>query len=759
VSSTGTISEAEQRLPTGGCDVAGQAAGEARRLSPGNILLRVMLICIAAAVVTVAIAISRPYLGLELAADPVRNAITVKSVALGGPADGLRASPGTKLAAIGSARDSASAGQVPAVVQLTAGDLVEDPDGLESYAALADFMKRQTELAGIISGQTVALDFTDNATRTTYVATIQPRARSIADLPVVFWVQLLSGLAGFAIGAWVWSMRRGDLAAGMFALSGVGLLLSALPAAIYSTRELAIDGGSFFGLSVLNHFGTHMFGGAMIALFLSYPRPLVRPVWLLAIPVILAATLTADVTRLLPDPVTGMYVPMLLEMLAIIALILLQRWLARDMPVTRAAMRWLGLSVVIGAGAFVAAIAIPLLLEIEPAISQGFAFAFFLLIYSGIALGIRRYRLFELGDWSFRILFYTSGAVVLLVLDAALIWFLHLERGPALGISLLITSFGYLPLRDALWRGIYSKRLPPVHELFAGAMEVAFSLTRAERTERWRALLARLYDPLKIVPAKTPVGDVAVVDDGLDMLIPPVADSPALRLSYPFAGKGMFGPHDLQLAKQLVALVMQADTNRDAYDRGVLEERQRIARDLHDDVGARLLTGLHSVDDRTRPVLHAALSDIRSIVSGLNGEEAALDRVLAEARHETARRLETVGIALEWPAMEEELAQNAVLDYRQTKALVSSVREIVSNVMRHAHATRVRADIALTGTDLTLRISDDGWGMPADGPGRGFGLGNVQRRVEEIGGSLTATSTPGGTSMAIAVPLKTAGHP
>jgi signal transduction histidine kinase len=703
-------------------------------------------ICIVAAVLTVSFATSRAWLGLHFAAGP-GNSVVIADVALDGPARGTDAVPGFRVTGIGLGGEGADVIPIP----LVGRDLTEEPDGLASYGGVATFLERQTALADLLGQAVLRLHVVNDVTAEARVAEIYPRDRPLSALPAVFWVQLFSGLAGFAIGAWVWAMRSSDIAARMFALSGLGLMVSALPAAIYSTRELAINGNLFAVLSALNHLGVHLFGGAMVALFLVYPRRLVQPRWLLLIPAVLIPWLWADVARLLPDPTTGMYVPMLAEMALIVILVAIQWWLARRDPAVRAALTWLGLSVVFGAGAFVAGIAVPLLLDAEPAVSQGNAFAFFLIVYGGIALGIRRYRLFELGDWAFRILFYAGGAALLMALDATLIWLLHVERGPALGVSLLLVGFAYLPLRDGLWRRIRGRQVLAEHELFAAALDVAFGPTPAVRSERWRRLLVRIYDPLETTPIAG-IGKVTASADGLELSLPSVADETALKLRYPLGGKGMFGPRDRHLAVQLIALVSRAEASRDAYERGALEERQRIARDLHDDVGARLLTGLHSVDRRTRPILQAALSDIRAIVGGLNGETAMLDQVLAEARHETARRLEAADIALHWP-LPNEKTESVVLDYRQSKALLSSVREIVSNIIRHAGAQVVRAEITLSDAEMTLRITDDGRGMASKGETQGYGLGNIQQRITSIGGTLGITSTSNGTAMEIAMPL------
>ncbi|OJU84930.1 MAG: hypothetical protein BGO06_10265 [Shinella sp. 65-6] len=717
-----------------------------RRFSPSVSMFVVMVVCIAASALAVLVATSRPWLGLTLGAGP-GDAVILTDIARDGPAASSEAAPGFRLAGIGPGgnADGRSA------VLLRGSDLVEEPDGLESYAQAAAFLARQSELAALLQQSVLTLHVVNDETAEAHALEVHPRARPVRALPPVFWVQLVSGLAGFAIGAWIWAMRSGDIGTRLFALSGFGLLVSALPAAIYSTRELAVDGDLFAMLSAFNHLGVHLFGGAMVALFLSYPRPLVRPIWLLSVPIVLAPWLWADIGGLLPDPTIGMYAPMMAEMLLIALLVALQWRLARRDPATRTALRWLGLSVVLGAGAFVAGIAAPLLLGAAPALSQGYAFAFFLIVYGGIALGIRRYRLFDLGDWAFRILFYSGGVVLLVALDAALIWLLNVERAPALGVSLLLVGFVYLPLRDALWRRMHGRQILPEHELFASAMDVAFGPTSGARAERWHSLLARLYDPLETVPAGA-VEDVVASPDGLELLLPEVAGETALRLRYPGGGKVLFGPRDLQLASQLVTLVARAEASRAAYDRGVAEERQRIARDLHDDVGARLLTGLHRADTQTRPILQEALSDIRTIVSGLSGKTATLDGVLAEARHETMRRLEAAGIDLDWE-IPDQRAEHVALSYMQSKALLSSVREIVSNVIRHSAARIVHARIALSETSMRLRIADDGRGMSCQAEPAGYGLGNIRQRLGGVGGTLAITSDAGGAALEIVMPL------
>ena len=729
-----------------GAGVAGgasstRAASAPRRLSPGLAMFCAAALCLVAGALSIGAATARPWMGVRLAPEAATGAVVVSAVTPGGPAATAGLTSGVRVTAVGEGA---------AEIRLNPSDLIEEPDGLPSYADNTAFMTRQSRLAGMLADGRAPIQIEQAGAAAS--VTVEPLdSRPLGSLPVVFWVQLASGLGGFFIGAWVWSMRRGDLGARMFALSGVGLAVSALPAAIYSTRELAIPGGPFVALTAMNHIGAHLFGAAIIALFLTYPRRLVRPAWLLVLPAILIPWLWADITHRLPDPTTGMYAPMAVEMAAIVALVLTQRRLARNEPATIGALRWLGLSVVIGAGAFVAAIAVPQLLGVEAAISQGYAFAFFLLVYVGIALGIRRYRLFELGDWAFRILFYTVGALLLLALDMVLIWALHLERAPAMGVSLLVIGFAYLPMRDVLWRRMYGRRAPAGPELFAAAMDVAFAATRAERIERWRGLLARLYEPLEIALAVTDPQGAVADPDGLALTVPAAADSPALHLRYPFGGKGMFGPADLKLANQLVTLVGQAETSRDAYERGVREERQRIARDLHDDLGARLLAGLHSGDVRTRPLLQAALADVRAIVSGLAGEQASLDSMLAEARHEGAWRLEAAGVALDWPLAEE--GEPVMLDYRRSKALISSIREVLSNIIRHAQASQVRAEIEVSGTTLTVRIADNGCGMAKATPGRGYGLRSIRGRIEETGGRLTIASTSSGTTVEMVVPL------
>lgn len=729
--------------------------------TPGLLMAAVTLLCVATFVIVAVFATSIPRLGVKLSPGPLQDGVFIVGVDPSARFEGPAFTLPAELVAIGAAPPAAGRpADWPEPVPVEAADLIPEADTLETYPALRRFLDRQQQLYGVLNQDRVELHLRHPVTGETYTVIGTPAGYPIWRLPDGFWVQLLTGIASMLIAGWVWALRPRSLGPAFFAVTAIGMLMATATLAIYANRELAIDATLFRALIPINHIGTMLFGIAMVALLLTYPRRIVPPAWLLVLPVLVGVFIVADLNELGSGP-SQLYIGVALLMLAILVAIGLQWWHTRNRPSDRAALGWLGLSVVAGSGAYTILGAAPVLLGIPFGLPQSHVTGVLIVIYVGLALGLSRYRLFELGDWAYRVLFYTFGAVLLLVIDAGLIFLLQFETAPALGISLLLVGFVYLPARDWIWRRLTARRRIEQDELFSAALEIAFAPSPAAGAREWRALLQRLFDPLEIEEIESPATAPAVSADGLLLELPAVGGSPPLRVIYPFAGRGLFSPNHLKLANNLVALTVRAEEGREAYMRGVGEERRRMARDLHDDVGARLLTGLHTADETTRPTLQAALSDIRAIVSGLAGEEASLDRVLAETRHEAARRLEAAEIALDWPLPETEV-EAIQLDYRLHKALTSAVREIVSNAIRHSGASRFTVTPTLSPGHLALQFTDNGAGIPAEalsGETAGFGLRNLRHRIEDIGGHLTLAAQPDGTSITLDIPLVLTARP
>lgn len=176
-------------------------------------------------------------------------------------------------------------------------------------------------------------------------------------------------------------------------------------------------------------------------------------------------------------------------------------------------------------------------------------------------------------------------------------------------------------------------------ELFERILQVSFAVNEQERQLQWKALLNDLFQPLNLEISEHE-NNSQIEDNGLVMYTPQVAGLAAMRLSYPQQGRRLFNAYDQQLVQNLLPFLAQAVESRVAYDNGVREERHRIARDLHDDLGAKLLSGLYQNDvDQAKQAIRQAIAEMRTIVNGLLGTGVELNVVLQEFEHEVVTRL------------------------------------------------------------------------------------------------------------------------
>ncbi|MBZ0113472.1 MAG: sensor histidine kinase [Thermoanaerobaculia bacterium] len=191
-----------------------------------------------------------------------------------------------------------------------------------------------------------------------------------------------------------------------------------------------------------------------------------------------------------------------------------------------------------------------------------------------------------------------------------------------------------------------------------------------------------------------------------------------------------------------------------------IAERERIARDLHDLLGhtlsvvvlkSELASKLADQDPvraaqeirEVEAICRQALTEVRQAVKGYRTEASGIQQELANA----SRALELARVAFE--CEQDDLTLAAELLPRQESAMALALREAVTNVVRHAGASRCWVRLFKDEASYNLEVSDDGCGGLAP---EGSGLAGMRERVESLGGRVEREGNPG-TRLAVSLPL------
>jgi signal transduction histidine kinase len=198
------------------------------------------------------------------------------------------------------------------------------------------------------------------------------------------------------------------------------------------------------------------------------------------------------------------------------------------------------------------------------------------------------------------------------------------------------------------------------------------------------------------------------------------------------------------------------------------EERARISREIHDELGQQL-TGLkmclHSVTKRLPSMDESLHGKVRELSEMIDNSVATVRRIATDLRPGILDDLD-ITASLHWQAQEfqkqtgiptrfEDEADNLALDPARSTALFRILQEALTNVARHAYAKSVHIRLQVIDGTVTLTVTDDGVGLPDELRGGGLGLVGMRERAELLGGSLVVRRASPGTLVEASIPLNT----
>jgi signal transduction histidine kinase len=226
----------------------------------------------------------------------------------------------------------------------------------------------------------------------------------------------------------------------------------------------------------------------------------------------------------------------------------------------------------------------------------------------------------------------------------------------------------------------------------------------------------------------------------------------------------------LQIIANQIAIAVENERLTEALrDLAVLEERERISKELHDgviqsiySVGLSLQGSMSLLErdaDRARARIDEAIAELDNVVRDVRSYIFELrpklveERGLGAAIHELARDYEVNTLARTIVDLHDDGCAAFAPD--QQTHVIQIAREVLSNIARHAQASEVRITCKREGDEVALVIEDDGLGFDPATVARGHGLSNMEARAQTLRGSLViAPREPSGTRHELRVPMR-----
>ncbi len=695
-----------------------------------------------------------PYLGLDLQASPTSNKMVISRIDPWVEQQGLRV--GDEIVNI--------TGDNGLTLDLLPKHLPKTT--FESRRFYEDREQRIKELGkvyDIVSQAKIIVTLSDG--RKIHLNLDQRRPLSSVSWEV--WFRFFLGLSAWLMGALVWAWRPKSLETVFLMVSSFGLFLITFPAAasIYTMEAYFVPPLLIWFLSNAVVVGDYLFIGFGTCLLLYFPQKL--PNGGLYTKCLLYGLLVYSLICLFNDwkfsrPIADQFLyfgynetygPMPIFFAITLGLCFYQWRAGKHKPVEKAQALWIALAWTVGPSIFMVFYLLPVLLGYDAILSRTWTSLALMSTYWMVLVGVARFQLFELEhyigaayQWVFISLFFFS-------LDILLVSVVNVGPQTSTFIILCLVLWCYLPARQWFHNRIEKNRQISNQELFKEAvieLTEGSLISNSNPQQSWYKALKRIFLPVNMEHIQTSSHTKPELR-GQSLIVANNRFSQAIKMEFAQNGTRLFTTEDQDLVITLSRLFERLFDFRDAYFAGQTQERERIRRDLHDQIGHKLLSMIYTVNDaKSKRLAQDMMAQLRELIRAIKREPVPFEKVMAELKQMTMETCDNTGLSVNWQDHVDFRDFN--ITSNQHLNILNIIRELLNNTIKHARADNVTVSISDPSGKLQISVADNGKGFNPQTITRGNGIYNIESRVQELNAEINWEPPPG-ARVSILMPL------
>ncbi|MCG8316642.1 MAG: histidine kinase dimerization/phosphoacceptor domain-containing protein [Pseudomonadales bacterium] len=554
-------------------------------------------------------------------------------------------------------------------INIVPEDIAADPDFITSFKALRDYYKKQQLLYDALSKESVSFLARDRTGE--HFIRYKKRATLLSDLPITFWLLQCFAVVALLTGLSFWAYHRDLAVTRILAIGGVGCYLMQTSMAVFASRQIALDGLDFLWLLRINHFGGFMFAVSLVMLLWFYPKPVGSFKLAMIVPTGAFVTWLNEIFEWIEWPLSLFYFPALILLVLASVLLWLQWKSCLQERKLALLLLWLIYTVLGGLGFIFTTYVVPMIFIGQPLMNTWIANFCCLLIYLGFVLGVHFGGLFAVERWWLKAFGNVMIAVLFIFFDLVAITLIGIET--AFGFSLLAVLCFWIYLSGREW--LRQWLLGDSHNKQA----LAKLLLRTEfkdyqkggQKHQWESellYLKRLYRPISLNTVECYYASPKILNKGVKLgFSVPKNDSgefKSFELIGKLNGQQLYTQEDGQNLHDFIQHSFEVKQLHAIRETVLLEERQRIMRDLHDDVAGDLLALSYQLEkENDRQLVQKCLKNLREIVYSMEEDKTrSLWNATAGWRFEMSQLLEPLSVKLLW---QDEVATDCTLNGSQ----------------------------------------------------------------------------------------------